>query len=128
MHNRRNIGGRFLTPEWAKLWQPTLTNHDPSPPITLESPVIGGTNYTITASGGAFTHTGQAVSLKRGLKVQATSASYLASGTAAVLRGAPKLVSAAAVYVMNGVDQVFWQSAPLLILMGRIANPDNPPR
>ena len=38
MHNMRNVGGRLLTPAWAQFWQPTLTSHDPNPPLTLESP------------------------------------------------------------------------------------------
>lgn len=32
-------------------WQPTITEHDPSPPLVLETPSAGGTTYTDTGVG-----------------------------------------------------------------------------
>src|SRR3990167_6961036 len=37
----RWVGGRNRSP-WRGFWQPTLTVHDPNPPLNLESPAAGG--------------------------------------------------------------------------------------
>jgi hypothetical protein len=89
-----------------------LTDADPS--VTFAAARAGGvgveikqasaTAYTMPADAGAFTETGQAASLERGVKLAAMPASLLATGTAANLAVGYRLLALGAEMTLTGTD------------------------
>lgn len=97
MPNRR-VSGLLGTTQRsiARLqWQPTLTAHDPNPPLTLESSVGA---ITLIADSGVFSWTGTAASLLYNRLVAAAGGVYTWTGTAATLSKIVTLVAAAGSY------------------------------
>ena len=63
-------------------WQPTLTSHDPNPPITINT---GSQSFTLVVDSGTFSEVGTAASLLYNRLVAATGGAYTWTGTATTL-------------------------------------------
>ena len=76
-------------------WQPTLSSHDPNPPITINT---GSQSFTLVVDPGSFVWTGIVASLLYKRLIAATGGVYVWTGTAATLFRAITLVAAAGSY------------------------------
>lgn len=47
----RGGNGQYGVDPWRQMWAPTLTSHDPNPPLTLETASGGAGDHTLTATG-----------------------------------------------------------------------------
>ena len=83
-YRRRTVSGGKLYHGAELQWQPTLTVHDPNPPIVLETPAGG--SFTLVVEAGTYAHVGTAATLKAGRYVGALVGAYSESGTAATLK------------------------------------------
>jgi hypothetical protein len=63
-----------------------------------------GTAYTMPADAGAFSQTGQAASLERGVKLTAASTPFAVSGTVASLERGYRLLAVGAAFTLTGID------------------------
>lgn len=89
------IGFRYLSSRWrspaALQWAPTLTAHDPNPPLVLEDPAGGTITYTYAGTGG-ITLSGAATLAKTKAAVASGGLTIAGSGE----------ISRARVYAVSG--------------------------
>lgn len=106
---------------WAAFqWQPTLTAHDPNPPLPIETAAGGGTTYTYSPTGGVqFSGTAVIVKTKIGAvsggvtfaggvysksKIGLTSGGVVLAGDAPRNKGKVPVLSGG--YVLSGTVQI----------------------
>ena len=71
---------------------------------------FGSTSYTLSASAGAYTLTGTAVTLRWAHKVTAASGSYVWTGTSAGLKLGRKVGAGSGAYVWTGTDATLFKT------------------
>jgi hypothetical protein len=106
-----------------------LTDADPSVTfaaarcggIGVEIKQAGGTAYTMPADGAAFTETGQAASLERGVKVPAATTSFAFSGVAASLEVGRKVTAISGAMAVTGTAANLAAGRRLLAAIGSVA-------
>jgi hypothetical protein len=122
----------------AMQWAPTLTVHDPNPPITLNDPV-GGAFSIIAALGsysktglagtlvsgrltkadaGGYNETGSATGLAYGRVIAALSSSYSISGSAATILAARPFTATLGAYTVSGIAATLLADHPFFADFG----------
>ena len=105
MSYRRRLGSGGRCYSGCELqWQPSLTVHDPNPPITLESPTGGA--FSLAAAEGSYTLSGTATTLKAGRYVGASGVSYTHAGTVATLKAGRYISGAAGAFNESGTAAI----------------------
>jgi hypothetical protein len=115
----RGSAPRTLTITAAKVALGTDTYASVASPVAVyfdgfNTATAGAVTYNLTASPGAFTMTGNAVGLRRGLRLTVSAGAFVLTGNAAAFRHAYRLQALTGAFSMAGMDALLTYHANVL--------------
>lgn len=114
-------GHTDTTNSFSSPTSPTDASHSTNKYSIYATYTAGGSAYTLTASAGSFTLTGNASTLKKALKITASVGTFTLTGVSANLERGYTLIASAGTFTLTGIATAFKKALKLATSVGEFA-------